>query len=80
MSKDLRYDSNDSREMEKGSFSVRAERWCEDAVDLPVGDLCQKDFFSGGEGWEVVSGSKMLTLDIHTGRYTPESFTAGEMY
>jgi hypothetical protein len=50
ISKDLLYDSNDSREMEKGSFSVRTERGWEEFEDLPVGDLCQKDFFSGGEG------------------------------
>ena len=49
LTKDLRYDSNDSREIEKGSFSLSMLRWLEDMVD--VGDLCQKLFFSGGEGY-----------------------------
>jgi hypothetical protein len=40
--------------MEKGSFSVRMLRWLEELVDLPLGDLCQKDFFSGGEGCNIV--------------------------
>ena len=48
LTKDLRYESNDSREMEKGSFSLIMLRWLEDMVD--VGDFCQKLFFSGGEG------------------------------
>lgn len=54
MSNDRLYDSKDSRDIEKGSFSVRMLRWLEELVDLPVGDLCQKDFFSGGEGCEAV--------------------------
>lgn len=49
LTKDLRYESNDSREMEKGSFSLSILRWLEDMVD--VGDFCQKLFFSGGEGY-----------------------------
>ena len=48
LTKDLRYDSKDSREMEKGSFSLSMLRWLEDMVD--EGDFCQKLFFSGGEG------------------------------
>jgi hypothetical protein len=54
MSKDRLYDSKDSREIEKGSCSARVVRWWEEFVDLPAGDLCQKDFFSGGEGYEVL--------------------------
>ena len=55
MSKDLRYDSKDSREMENGSFSVRAARLLKaELLDLRGGDLCQKDFFSGGEGCGAV--------------------------
>lgn len=49
LTKDLRYESNDSRDMEKGSFSLSILRWLEDIVD--VGDFCQKLFFSGGEGY-----------------------------
>ena len=49
LTKDLRYDSKDSREIEKGSFSLSMLRWLEDMVD--VGDFCQKLFFSGGEGY-----------------------------
>lgn len=79
MSKDRLYDSNDSRDIEKGSFSVRMERWLEEVVDLPAGNLCQKDFFSGGEGCEFVSRGLRLESDTHTGRYTPESFTAKEV-
>lgn len=46
--KDLRYDSKDSRDIEKGSFSQRRVRWLEETVE--VGDLPQKLFFSGGDG------------------------------
>ena len=49
LTNDLRYESNDSREIEKGSFSLSMLRWLEDMVD--VGDFCQKLFFSGGEGY-----------------------------
>ena len=48
---DLRYESNDSREILKGSFSLSALRWLE--VRLALERLerdAQKDFFSGGEG------------------------------
>lgn len=48
MSNDRRYDSNDSREMEKGSFSDSRLRWLEEVVD--VEGLCQKLFFSVGDG------------------------------
>ena len=46
--KERRYESKDSREMEKGSFSERALRCEEEVVD--VGVRRQKDFLSGGEG------------------------------
>lgn len=49
--KDLRYDSKDSRDIEKGSFSFNKLRWFEDIVD--VGDLCQNPFFSGGDGFGI---------------------------
>ena len=52
LTKDLRYESNDSREMEKGSFSLSMLRWLEDMVD--AGDFCQKLFVSGGEGCCIV--------------------------
>ena len=48
LTKDLRYESNDSRDMEKGSFSLSALLWDEVVVD--VGVLLQKLFLSGGEG------------------------------
>ena len=51
LTKDLRYESNDSREMEKGSFSLSMLLWLEDIVD--VGDFCQKPFFSVGEGYGI---------------------------
>lgn len=48
LTKDLLYESKDSREIENGSFSLSMLRWLEDIVE--VGDLAQKLFFSGGEG------------------------------
>jgi hypothetical protein len=47
--KDLRYESKDSRDMEKCSLSVRPCLWLDGVLD-PC-DLCQKLFFSGGEGY-----------------------------
>lgn len=55
---DLRYDSKDSREIEKGSFSLSMLRWLEDMVD--VGDLAQKLFFSVGEGCSRYQHSQAL--------------------
>ena len=46
--KDRRYESNDSRDMEKGSFSLSMLRWEDVVVD--VGVRCQKLLFSGGDG------------------------------
>ena len=46
---DLRYDSKDSRDIVKASCSLIRFRCAEDWVEL--GDLCQKLFFSVGEGW-----------------------------
>lgn len=47
LTNDLLYDSNDSRDIEKGSLSLNIVRWLDD-VDEDV--LCQKLFFSVGEG------------------------------
>jgi len=49
--KERLYESNDSREIENGSFSAMLLR---EAVDVVEGfDLFgQKLFFSGGEGWK----------------------------
>ena len=46
LTNDLRYDSKDSREIENGSLSLNILRWLDD--DEVV--LCQKLFFSGGDG------------------------------
>jgi hypothetical protein len=48
LTNDLRYDSKDSRDMVKASFSLMIFLWAEDWLEW--GDLCQKLFFSGGEG------------------------------
>lgn len=50
---DRRYESNDSREIENGSFSFNMLRWLD--VEPIVGDLPQKLFFSGGEGLQTIS-------------------------
>jgi hypothetical protein len=48
LTKDLRYDSNDSREMLKGSCSLNSVRW----FDVVEGDLLQNDLVSSlGDGW-----------------------------
>lgn len=48
MSNDRRYESKDSLDIEKGSLPLRLLLWLDEAaVD---GDLCQNDFFSGGDG------------------------------
>jgi len=49
MSNDLLYESNDSREMLNGSFSLKKLRWFEDVVEA-LDLLCQKPGFSGGDG------------------------------
>lgn len=49
--KDLRYESKDSREMLKGSVSPKKARWL-DEVELRDLVLPQKAFFSGGDGWK----------------------------
>lgn len=49
LTNDLRYDSNDSREIENGSLSLSILRWLDEVVDDAV--LCQKLFFSVGEGY-----------------------------
>ena len=66
LTKDLRYDSKDSREMEKGSFSLSMLRWLEDMVD--EGDFCQKLFFSGGEG---CSNDQLHCANTKTRGYWP---------
>jgi hypothetical protein len=48
LTNDLLYDSNDSRDIVKASFSFIRIRWVEEWVEC--GDLCQKLFFSVGEG------------------------------
>jgi hypothetical protein len=48
LTNDLRYESKDSRDMVKASFSLIIFLWAEDWLEW--GDLCQKLFFSGGEG------------------------------
>ena len=45
---DLRYDSKDSRDMVNASFSLIVLRCAEEWVEL--GALCQKLFFSVGDG------------------------------
>lgn len=49
LTKERRYDSKDSREIVKGSVSLRTLRWFD---DVEVRDLLlpQKAFFSSGEG------------------------------
>jgi len=47
ISNDLLYDSNDSREMEKGSLSLKHCRWL---LDDEVGDLSHPGLFSVGDG------------------------------
>jgi hypothetical protein len=48
LTNDLLYDSNDSRDIVKASFSLTRLLWVEEWVEW--GDLCQKPFFSVGEG------------------------------
>jgi hypothetical protein len=48
LTNDLLYDSKDSRDIVKASFSLIVLLWAEDWVEW--GDLCQKLFFSVGEG------------------------------
>lgn len=50
---DRRYESKDSRDIEKGSFSLTRSRWFDDLVE--PGYLRQKLCFSGGEGWLYLS-------------------------
>lgn len=51
LTKDLRYESNDSRDMLNGSCSLSTLRWFDDVVDV-FDRLCQKlRFDSGGEGY-----------------------------
>ena len=53
---DLLYESNDSLEMLKGSFSLNILRWSDDVLET-LDLVCQKLFFSGGDGWRMlVSG------------------------
>lgn len=52
LTKDRRYDSNDSREIVKGSVSFKTARWF-DEVEVRDLLLPQKAFFSSGDGWEV---------------------------
>jgi hypothetical protein len=47
--KDLRYESKLSREMLKGSFSLKRLRWLDEVVEA-LDRECQKLGFSGGEG------------------------------
>jgi hypothetical protein len=57
LTKDLRYDSNDSREMLKGSCSLNRVRW----LDVVDGDLLQNDLVSSlGDGWGSQHYSKRL--------------------
>jgi hypothetical protein len=50
LTNDRRYDSKDSRDIEKGSFSESRLRWFDEEV-VDVGVLCQKLFFSVGDGY-----------------------------
>lgn len=54
LTKERRYESNDSREIEKGSFSDKALRALEEPVGV-VGDRYQYDFLSVGEGCSIVN-------------------------
>jgi len=50
ISKDLRYESKDSREILKGSFSLRTLLWVEFCVEV-VDERLKKVFsFAGGDG------------------------------
>lgn len=52
LTNELRYESNDSRDIENGSFSLSMLRWLDVVVDEAV--RCQKLFFSVGEGYRVL--------------------------
>lgn len=56
LTNDRRYESNDSREMEKGSFSFTRLRWFEDPAE--PGYLRQKLCFSGGDGYQSIVSCK----------------------
>lgn len=70
LTNDRRYDSKDSRDIEKGSLSDIRLRWFEDVVD--VGVLCQKLFFSVGDGFSSYqpSPSKVRSLSSYWKVYT----------
>ena len=74
LTNDLLYESNDSREIEKGSISDSLSRV---AVDVPEGfdRRGQKPFFSGGDGFPGVSSYRPVLRLRLTGRYTPLSLT-----
>jgi hypothetical protein len=59
LTNDRRYDSKDSRDIEKGSLSDMRLRWLEDVVE--VGVLCQKLFFSVGDGFFKRSAERIET-------------------
>jgi hypothetical protein len=60
LTNDRRYDSKDSRDIEKGSFSDSRLRWLEEVVE--VGVLCQKLFLSVGDGYGECQ-STSLTIE-----------------
>jgi hypothetical protein len=75
LTKDLLYDSKDSREIVNASLSLKHSRWF---VEVEEGDLeDQKDGRSVGDGYRTVNlavlDKGLLSL---TGRYSPLSFTA----
>lgn len=68
---DRRYESKDSRDIEKGSFSSTRLRWLEDLVE--PGYLRQKLCFSGGEGFACVSHcSQSMSDGVTIGPSIPE--------
>jgi hypothetical protein len=74
LTNDLLYESNDSREIEKGSISDSLSRV---AVVVPEGFVRrgQKPFFSGGDGFPDVGSYRQDLRGRLTGRYTPLSLT-----